>query len=183
MEWLSTLIDRVTDLFRWWVVVTPWERCLRVRCGKHVTELGAGIHLRVPLIDRVYVQSIRLRTVDTQTQTVTTKDGHALTFSGVIRYAIADIRQLYDTLHHADDTIIDLASGAAADYVSQRLRADVTPEGLVEHVNGHLDLEGFGLGEGHFQIADFAFVRTYRLLQTGRYRTASEPLTTVAYDA
>lgn len=180
MEWLNTLIERLSDLFRWWVVIAPWERGLRIRCGKHVRAFDAGIHLRIPIIDRFYIQSVRLRTVDTQTQTVTTKDGHALTFSGVIQYGIRDLRQLYDTLHQPDDTIIDIASALASQYVSERERGDVSPARLAEYVNARVDLTAHGLVGGEFRVVDFAFVRTYRLLNGGRYRTS--PSGTMAMD-
>ena len=183
MEWLNTLIERISDLFKWWVVVAPWERAIRVRCGNRVVEFGAGIHIRVPIIDRFYVQSVRLRTIDTQAQTVTTCDGHALTFSGVIQYSITDLMRLYDTLHQPDDTIIDVASAVASQYVSERTRQEISPEGLGAYVTYRMDLGGYGLDGGAFKVVDFAFVRTYRLLSAQRYRNAASAMAMEEYDA
>jgi len=182
MDWLNTLVEKFTDLLRWWAIIAPWERGLRVRCGKHVTEFGAGMHLRFPLLDRFYVQSIRLRTADVSPQTMTTLDSHTLTIAGVISYSINDLRQLYDTLHHPDDTIVDMASAHVAQYVSVRGRADIEPAGLQDYVDERMDLGGYGLNGGSFRVTEFAFVRTYRLMMANRTRNTYDPVSTDLYE-
>lgn len=183
MEWLNALLERVTDLFRWWAVIAPWERGLRIRAGKHVTVFGAGMHFRIPIVDRFYIQSVRLRTVDTQPQTVTTRDGHALTFSGVIQYTVTDLLTLYQTLYQPDDTIVDIASALASQYVSERERDAVSPVGLGAFVSANMHLDDYGLSSSEFRIVDFAFVRTYRLLSAQRFRQMSGVMTMHEYDA
>lgn len=169
MNAVRELLNALRGLLVWWVIVAPWEQALRVRLGKHVTLLGTGVHLRVPGIDRIYRQSVRQRTADLRTQTLTTSDGHTVTLAGTIRYAIGDIERLYETLHHAEATIIDLAAGAIAEEVASRTRFGLAPERLAQAVNERLDLERFGLADGRVYITDFAFVRTFRLIQDQRW--------------
>lgn len=161
---VNQILQGLKNVVTWWVTVTPWEQALRVRFGKHITDLGSGIHLRVPGMHRVYVQSTRLRTSDLGRQTVTTADGQAITISGVLRYTITDLRKLYNTLHHAEATLVDMAMGAVAVFVAGTEIEHCTPGAVEEFVNAMLDLEKYGLeGEG-LRITDFAAVRTYRLI-------------------
>jgi hypothetical protein len=55
-------IMRLLGAVAFWVIVQPWEQCLRVRMGKHVRMLPSGFHWRLPLIDTVFKQSVRMRT-------------------------------------------------------------------------------------------------------------------------
>ena len=44
-----------------WVTIAPWEQGLRVRLGRRVKLLGAGVHLRLPVLDVLYIQTVRTR--------------------------------------------------------------------------------------------------------------------------
>ena len=63
MEWLSTIVRSLWRPFQWWVVVAQWELGLRIRLGKKTKALNPGIHFRIPFLDRIYIQSARLRTI------------------------------------------------------------------------------------------------------------------------
>lgn len=169
MSFLSTLLSRFGNLLVWWIQIMPWERALRIRLGKHITELKAGIHLRIPVVDRFYVQTDRLRTCDLTSQTISTADGHTLTIAGIIRYRIADLKKLYLTLHHPETTLVDMAAAEVARFVASSNKNEVTPVTLQLAVNEVFDLTEYGLAEGRLNVTDFAYVRTYRLLQDSRY--------------
>lgn len=165
MSSIRELLRELGGLLRWWVVVAPWEQAVRVRMGKHVAVLRAGVHLRVPFVDRVFRQSIRRRFSSIPTQTVTTRDGKTVTVSGTMGYAIADIGKLYDTLHHAEDTITSEGQGVIARFVARNDFADCLPTAIEAHVADALDLGRYGLDGAEFFVTDFAAVRTYRLIQ------------------
>ena len=165
MSAIENILKGIRSLFTWWVILAPWEAGLRVRLGKQVMDLTGGIYLRIPAIDRFYVQSIRTRTVDLGIQTITTQDGKTVTIAGVLRYHIADIRKLYETLHHAQDTIADLALAAIADFIVTHKYEDCSPKKLQSAVNGTVDLNQYGLGGGVISITDFAAVKTFRLIK------------------
>lgn len=61
MNELFGAIFRFFRQFQIWVVVAPWEQAVRVRLGKHLSVLNAGVHLKLPFADLVYLQSVRLR--------------------------------------------------------------------------------------------------------------------------
>lgn len=167
MTWLNTLLTNFTGLFKWWVVIAPWEQAVRVRAGKHQRLLGAGVHLKVPYVDKVYIQSTRLRYCSIPTQTLTTKDGHAVTTSGIAGFEIADIEKVYNTLHHPDAAVYGEAMDVIAKAVVTNSREACTPAWLAKHVRHQMGsrVEAYGLELRTLAITDFAVVKTFRLLQ------------------
>ena len=91
MEAVNQIIQFIKQLFSWWFIVTPWEQAVFVRLGKNVKVLHGGFYFKIPFIDQVYIQSIRLRAIDMPIQTISTKDGKTITIKSVMNYAINDI--------------------------------------------------------------------------------------------
>lgn len=179
MYWLKDILYELKKLFMWWVTIAPWESALRVRWGKHVTTLEPGVHLRIPYADRVYRQSVRLRVCNLPPQTLTTLDGHTVTLQGMLGYEIFDIETLYETLHHAEDTITNIACSSLAQYIGTHTREDCTPGNIETAANELIDLEQYGVGGTHITITTFAFVKTYRLITgSGELYTSGDSLST-----
>lgn len=162
---LATFFTKIGNVFRWWVTVAPWEQALRVRLGKNVEVLKAGVHLRVPWVDRIYRQSTRRRLSTVPTQTVTTRDGKTLTLSCAVGYAIGDIKALYNTVHQPQDTIETEFQAAVARFVARSTLSECTTEALVKSCLEDVNLERYGLVDVEFHVTDFAVVRAYRLMQ------------------
>ena len=165
MATFQELFRNLGSLFRWWVIVAPWEQAVRVRLGKRVALLRAGCHLRIPLIDRVFRQSVRRRYITVPTQTITTLDGKTVTVSGGMGYAIRDVLTLYDTLHDAEDVVQTEVNAAVARFMSVRNLHDCLPLAIEQAVAAAVDLSRYGLEAGDFCVTDFAVARTYRLIQ------------------
>lgn len=164
MGFLSDLFREIKGLLTWYVIITPWETGLRVRRGKNVTTLKAGIHWSFPIVDQVYRQSIRMRICDLPTQTLTTIDGHTLTIKGMLGYEIKNMRKLYDKLQHADDAVSNLVSGHIATFVATRNKGDFTLLDIERVVLEQLDFSQYGLGNIKLRITDFAYIRALRLI-------------------
>ncbi len=169
MNTLTGLFQYLTNLLKWWVSVMPWETGIRVKFGKHITLLPPGVHLRVPLVHTVYKQCSRLRRTDLPTQTITTADGKTVTLGATIGFRIADIKKLYHTLYHADATLAILAQSRVAEYINTHVATECSPAQISKAVNQTLDFEQYGLAEATVTITDFAFVKTFRLIQDSRW--------------
>jgi len=98
-------------------------------------------------------------------QTIMTADGKTVTASGTVGFAINDIQRLYETLHHAEDTISNLAMAALANHVRELRLEECKPASLEQSVIGDIDLEQYGLCDVRVSILEFAVVRTFRLIQ------------------
>ena len=142
----------------------PWERGLRVRLGRWVTELTPGPYLVVPFVDQLYRQSVRRRLKLIPAQTLTTTDGKTFTIGGAVGFEIVDLATLYNTLHDADDTIEAEVSAIIAEYVGSHSSAECVPLDLEKKVRASLKLESYGLGAPEFFVTNFASAKTYRLI-------------------
>lgn len=166
---LADILYQIRRLFQWWIVLTPWEEAARYRAfrfrGKpRLEKIGEGIHLRIPYLDKFYVQSVRRRVANMPSMTVTTSDGHALTLSGIMFYEISDIMKLYQKLHHAEDTIAGLANAAIAEYVATHTKDECTPMAVASAANAAFSTRSYGIRGTEIALVTFAYVKTYRLI-------------------
>lgn len=165
MEWLTKLLQNVTGLFRWWIIIAPWEQGVRIRLGREAALLLPGPHLRIPLLDRVYVVAVRLRMVQGRSQTVATKDGAVVAVGCAIQYSVRDASQLFKTISDPELTMMARVRAAVAEVISEvnreGLTRDMIQEAAVESIKG----EDWGLENVTVRVIDMAFVRTYRLMQ------------------
>ncbi len=160
-------------LFRWWIIVLPWDQAIRVRLGKHTRVLGPGVYWRIPYVDLVFQQSIRQRSARNDMQTLTTADGQTISLSSQMIFSIFDIEMLFQSLHHPEDTLTAIVQASTAYVVSEHRSHEVTPESIEAHLNEQVCFDEMGLTGVQFFITNFAKVRTYRLLQdvTREWRT------------
>lgn len=171
MNELLVTLGRWIGQFTPWVMVSPWEAALRVRFGRHVTKLAPGFYLRLPFFDIIYRQQTRLRTSVVCTQTLSTRDGATLIVGCVLAYSIRDIERLYRTLQHGEGTLDSLTATAIAEYVQSKDRSEIVPASIAVEVSSRVapQFEGFGIGDVDVRVTDFAYVRTYRLVQDQRW--------------
>ena len=168
LQWLMGLVRGA----RCWVVVQPWERAVRVRLGKRTTLLEPGLHGRIPYADEVTVVNTRLRVAAVATQTITTKDGKALTTGGNVGFRIAQPLEALNALQSPESTVAAIAQRAVASFISSREWAALSCPQVEADVLAAL--RAFGMGKGitveFVSCVDFAVVRTFRLLQLADWR-------------
>lgn len=167
MELINTITAFLVKIFQWWFTVMPWEQALLIRYGKRVKLLGAGLYLKIPFIDTVYIQTTRMRMVDTPMQTISTKDGNTVTIKSAIRYTINDVQVLYSTLYHPEMTLNSMALGFIGEFVRDNNINEITPNAIEIFVNSKIEADKYGLKDLSVKVTTFAVVRTYRLIQDG----------------
>lgn len=173
------LLERFRQLFVWWAIIQPWESGIRVRLGRQLKKLEPGIHLRVPVIDTIWKQSVRYRVSTLQVQTLTTLDGKVLSVCGAVGYAIGDVLKLYQTLHHAEDTIRSVAMGVIAEFVQNHYAAECKSADVSEAaVALRVQLGQYGLEGVTINIVDFAYLRAYRLITDMKWGQNGDALNT-----
>jgi regulator of protease activity HflC (stomatin/prohibitin superfamily) len=169
MEIFNSIAGFISKLFQWWFTVMPWEQALRIRRGKQVRLLNAGLYFKIPFLDAVYVQTTRMRMIDTAMQTMSTKDGTTITVKSAIRYIISDIQTLYTTLYHPEMTLSSMTMGFVGEYVRSNEISEIAPSKIEEFVNDKMDATRYGLKDLSIKITTFAAVKTFRLIQDGSY--------------
>lgn len=178
MNYIGQIFDFIQKLLVWWVTIMPWEKGVHVRMGKKIKVLDGGLHFRIPFIDRVYVQTIRMRVVQFPPQTVTSKDGKTITLMMNMGYTIENIVKLYQTLYHADQTLSNMMQGIIANEIYKRDLIDCIPNELEAAIQKNMDGDDFGLNFKYINITSFAVVRTYRLIQDGFWSRIENDLQT-----
>lgn len=163
MDWLNQFFGLFRS-FQFWITIAPWESGLVVRLGKHARVLTPGIHLRIPFMDRIFLQPTRLRTIVSMGQTSTTRDGKSLTINIAVSYAIADIAKLYLSVSNPEETLICNAQAHVGDYVSGVDSVGLTSLMIEEAVNAKLAAIDWGLDQVALKITTFAFAKPIRLL-------------------
>lgn len=170
-SWVGDLFNRFFSTFVWWVLVQPWQQGVRTRMGKYVKRLGPGFHWKFPFIDQVALMTSAYRNAQIHTQTLSTIDNATVVTGGTVGYAIENMEALYRTLHHAEDTISQEAAAAIAQVVYTTTKADINPFMVAEKASALVQdkLRAYGLGDITFRLTDFAFVKTFRLVNDQRY--------------
>jgi len=166
---MNQFFDAIRSLigqFKIWVTIVPWEQGLRVRFGKRVKLLTPGVHFILPLTDRLYIQSVRLRLVDLGRQTSCTADEKPITIGGIVQYAIADLQRLYNTIHQAEDTIRNIVQAEISKYITSHIRANCTAENISRVVTLAVreKLAAFGLTSIEVRLTEMIHVKTYRIV-------------------
>lgn len=184
MGFLQDIFREIKALLVWWVIVGPWEEALRVRSipfrDQTVTNLRSGPQWSFPFIDKIYIQDMRMRFCDMPVQNLTTADGHVLTIKCNLGYKIRNIRKLYDTLLHAEDSLVEAVTGFIADYVYQNPRGFLPGE-LCADVTDKVNFTQYGLTGVKLKVTDFAYVPALRLIQGGNYYPTGDKLQTDVY--
>lgn len=166
MTWLSNLFQAFGRPFKWWVVIAEWEQGLRVRLGKHSKKLQPGIHLRIPFLDRIFIQSIRMRTIGFVGTTAYTNDGKTITVSAAISFAISDVQKMYNTVSTPEQTISAIVTSTL---IEEIYRTDVEHIDLEKLQNvvaeATTELTEWGMTDVSAVITGFTVCRAFRLLQ------------------
>jgi len=165
MEIFGQLIQFIKEIFSWWFIVTPWEQAVFVRAGKKIKVLKEGLYFKIPFIDQVYIQQIRLRTVDLPMQTISTNDNKTITIKSIMTYSITDIFTLYNTISHPELTLSGIVMSEISDYI-RKTNSNILDTAIMEqNILEKLLERNFGLGDLTVRITSWAEVKTYRIIQ------------------
>jgi len=165
MEAFKQILEYFSKLFQWWIIISPWEKAIRVRFGKNLKLLEAGTHFRIPLFDIIYLHSVRLRVVRMAPQTVTTKDGLTITISVVCGYSIKDVQKLHLKLFQPESTISNMIMGEVSTYIFSHVVKECVPSEIEKAALNKLEGSDYGIKYEYVRVTTYAIVKTYRLIQ------------------
>ena len=159
--WLSRLFQGI----RPYVIVLPWERAVRVRCGKWTKVTGPGLRFRLPYFDDYVIVNTRLRIIPTSAQTISTRDGKPVTIVAYVGFRIIDPMRAMMRLQNPDASCAAFAATVVSRYITEHdaaaIRIAEMERALVQALT-EFSREGF---EFEFvSVVDYVIVRTYRLL-------------------
>lgn len=123
---LDRLFDFIHDflgLFQFWVIIDEYERgvvkTLGVRRRKNPVLVG-GFHFVWPLgIDEVLVDNVVPCVDEFDEQSLTTKDGKAITMNAVVMWSISDIQKILFDVEDADSALEEGTCGIIGELVEE----------------------------------------------------------------
>lgn len=160
-EWLAKFFDGV----KLWVIVKPWEKCVRVRLGKHAKELHPGAHFRIPFADDVIIVNTRLRIASVPSVTLTLSDDKTITVAAIVGFRIVEPLQAMMTLEMPEYSCSALAMATISEYLSGKASTDITARDMEYAACAALVDRVRGVEFDFVNASDYAICRTYRLLQ------------------
>lgn len=166
----------MNELFQWlmywlrelrpFVTVLPWEQAVRTRLGNRVRVLQPGWHCKVPFVDHINLVNTRLRICRAPTQTLTTLDRKTVSISMTIGFEIRNPKESLLRFLEPETCCAALVGSSMARFVGETASDMLTVAKLEEHAAKALADEVAGIAHVSFvRVAEFALVRTYRLLQ------------------
>lgn len=167
MQLIDSITGFISKLIQWWFTVMPWEQAIFVRRGNKTKVLGPGLYFKIPFIDSVYVQTTRMRMIDIPMQTMSSKDGIAVTIKSCIGYSISDILVLYKNLYHPEMTLSSMVMGHIGQMIRSSDLNEISPANIEKLINDQIGSFEFGLKDVTVRITTFAIVKTFRLMQDG----------------
>ena len=148
------------------VIVDEWEHAMLVRRGIITRELGAGIHFRWPLLDRVETYPRVEQVEDLYVAVVETSDNIPFAVSANIAFRMVSLPQNWRAVYDSDESLTRLAIGRIASTIAARpmeaLRRDrgVLERNLRSDLNAAVKDWGIKITRVH--ITDCVRVRALR---------------------
>lgn len=141
MTWIESILSRLAELWPW-SRVKPWQRAVRSSFvpfgGIRVMVLEPGIARSIPWFDTLEIRDVQEDTWNLPTQSVTTKDDVAVTFSANFAYEIDDVRASVVNVREFQSSLQDLGMM----HLAKRVRDMTWPELLAEQTDLEKSLRG-----------------------------------------
>src|SRR5690606_2099871 len=128
-------------------IVSEWERAVLLRFGEQIeTDIGAGMHVKVPFMDKVKKFDVRVLTLDSPTRRYLTVDKKPLEVDSYAAWRIADVGRFYRATSGDEARAIALLSAridnGLRDQFGQRTQHEVISgerDSLMQELTERLD--------------------------------------------
>jgi regulator of protease activity HflC (stomatin/prohibitin superfamily) len=118
---VQLLLQWLLDNLREWkfiVFIRDYQRGVHFRKGLYLRTLDPGWWVRIPYVDDVEDVTVVDDVLDLPVQSITTKDGHMVSFSANIAYEIVDVHKMYCRVQDFETSL----SRAAMNHLARKVR-------------------------------------------------------------
>lgn len=164
-------VIQFAELFRFWVILEPYESGVQTRLGKFVRVLEPGLHWLIPFsIDKTVHEHTVPRTHQLYDQSGVTLDGKQIAFQAIITLQVRDIKKALLDVEDSEHAIKDACAGTIAHELSRLLWCDIVGESTdaIDKITAACRKKGFkyGLEIQNVQFSTMSLSKTIRLLQS-----------------
>lgn len=166
---LVDFVIQFAELFRFWVILEPFDEGVVLRLGKFVKVVGPGLTWKWPFgVDVVLVQSVVPTTHSLGNESITTKDGKNVGFHAVVTYQIRDIKKALLGINDTDHAVRDACAGEIGLVLRSHDWCDIIGSvEILEELTSACRKRGFryGIEIMSVQFAGLSLVKSIRLMQ------------------
>ena len=179
-ELLTAIWEAITNIVAPYEIVCEWQQGVKTRWGK-ITKtcrhtngwFGTGLHFYWPLIGGMDLQDCNTSTIQTDDQTLTTRDGETVVVAMTIAYRIKDAGRFFRWIHDQAETIQNVVESEVGRAVPQldwwqtdERDSWALTENLVVTAEAEIvpRLRRWGIEVVDLAIHTVARARTYRLI-------------------
>jgi regulator of protease activity HflC (stomatin/prohibitin superfamily) len=107
-------------LYLSYFIVRQWERVALIRLGRIVKiEDKAGLHFKIPFIDRLYVVDMRMQVIQLKGQTTITKDNISVSIDTVVFTKVEDPEKVILQIEDYKDAVAKYAQTSIRDIMGK----------------------------------------------------------------
>ncbi len=168
---LDKLIDFVIqfiELFKFWIVLHPYEAGVLMRLGKFRKVVECGFHWMLPFgIDHAITEHVVPTTHSLGDESTISKDGKSIGFHAVVTYKVRDIQKALLEVEDVDHAVRDACSGEIGRVLRESTWEEMLREDILDKLTAACRKRGFkyGIEIMSVQLAGIALVRSIRLMQ------------------
>jgi regulator of protease activity HflC (stomatin/prohibitin superfamily) len=169
------MLDRLIDfliqfiaLFKFWIVLHPYEAGVQLRLGKFYKILQCGFHWILPFkIDYVVVEHIIPCTHSLGDESITTADGKSVGFHAVVTYRVHNVKKAILEIEDVDHAVRDACSGEIGRVLRESTWEDIQFPSILTELTTACRSRGFryGIEILSVQLAGLALCRSLRIMQ------------------
>lgn len=166
---LTTIIENFVNLvpIR---KVHSYQQGVKFSWGKDVKLLKTGVYAYFPFFQSIEVEETVLQVVDTDYQSLMTKDQIPVTLSTSVAYKINDARKYWTSIQSQDDSIINITKGTIARQIHKHNYSAIhkNPNELEKETKKELqkNVKNWGIHIKDLFLADFIKTKNYRFITT-----------------
>jgi len=182
MNSIKELISYITNQFKFWFIISEWDKGLHLRRGKTIRVLGEGLYFKIPFIDYVFSQPKRLQEITISQVNLTTKDDKSVTISCSVFFKIIDVEKYYNSYSEPNEIIDSLMKNESAKYFLSTNYKDFGINSFeIQILNSLKSLRNIGLEFTKSNLTTFSNAKTYRIIKDNLYSQQSNSLDSQLY--
>jgi regulator of protease activity HflC (stomatin/prohibitin superfamily) len=169
LDKLIDLLIACLELFRFWIVLDPYEQGVLLRLGRFIRVVEPGFHWVLPFrIDHVIYECVVASTHSLGNESVISTDGKSVGFAAVVTYQVRDIKKALLEIEDVNHAVRDACLGEIGRVLRESSWAEISDKDILDKLTAACRRRGFryGIEIVCVQLASLALVKNIRLMSS-----------------
>jgi regulator of protease activity HflC (stomatin/prohibitin superfamily) len=167
LDRLLDFIIQFIELFKFWIVIEPFEQGVQTRLGKFVKVMEPGFHWMLPFhVDVATTEHTVPTTHSLGNESVTTADGKSVGFHAIVTYKVRDIVKAALEVEDVNHAVRDACAGEIGRVLRESTWQEVLSPDILDRLTSVCRRRGFryGIEILSVQLAGLTLCKTLRLM-------------------